>query len=84
MVPISVRNRGTNTQFMLGTDRESGLQQFFGTPFQELVHLIIHSEVIVTFPLLPISKAGSRSHIITKIRLSSKGSVGRLEYVHHL
>lgn len=86
MVHISLWNRGTNTQFMLGIGRESGLQQFLGTTFQELIHfLIIHSEVIVTFPLLPISEAGSHSHRrITKIRLNSKGGVGRLEYVRHL
>lgn len=78
--------QGTNAQFTLGIVRESGLRQFLGTTFQELIHvLIIHSEVIVTFPLLPISGAGSHSHIrITKIRLNSKGGVGRLEYMRHL
>ena len=45
----------------------------------------MNSEVIVTFPLLPISEAGSHSQIrTTKIRLNSSGGVGRLEYVRHL
>lgn len=71
---------------MLGIGRENRIQQFSRTTFQELIDfLIINSKAIVTFPLVPISEAGSRSHIrIKNIRLHSEGVVGRLEYECHV
>lgn len=71
---------------MLGTGRESRIQQICRTTFQKLIDfLIISSKLIVAFPLVPISKAGSHSHTrFKKIRLNSEGVLGRLGYEFHV
>lgn len=70
----------------MGIDRESRIQQIFRTTFQKFIDfLIINSKLLVTFPLVPISKDGNHSHIrIKKIRLNSEGVLGWLEYEYHV